>query len=134
MTSQLNPCCCCTRLKDATISIAVWSTVYSVVQLVVFTWQMFAVAYERDRAANVPFPNYNSYGRPDVPYTFQGDWLTFEGRYYLALFIVQWVCLIVSVGLFFTSLGLFYGVHRVRMGVVKWGSLKFPFFKFLSRS
>lgn len=45
-------------------------------------WQMAAIKYEMDRAANTLLPNYNTYGRYDVPSYYESYWQSPEQRYY----------------------------------------------------
>uniref|UniRef100_A0A1I7X1V6 TonB-dependent receptor n=1 Tax=Heterorhabditis bacteriophora TaxID=37862 RepID=A0A1I7X1V6_HETBA len=45
-------------------------------------WQMAAIKYEKDRAANSLLPNYNTYGRYDIPSYYESYWQTPEERYY----------------------------------------------------
>jgi len=52
------------------------------VQLSIFGWQLAAIKYEKDRAANTLLPNYNSYGRYDIPTYYESYWQSPEERYY----------------------------------------------------
>lgn len=45
-------------------------------------WQMAAIKYEKDRAANTLLPNYNTYGRYDIPSYYESYWQSPEERYY----------------------------------------------------
>uniref|UniRef100_A0A914C092 Uncharacterized protein n=1 Tax=Acrobeloides nanus TaxID=290746 RepID=A0A914C092_9BILA len=65
---------------------------------------MAAIKYEKDRAANTLLPNWNTYGRYDIPSMMLS--ITVRG-----LFVIQILCLIVAFFLLFASLGLIYGVH-----------------------
>lgn len=53
---------------------------------------MAAIKYERDRAANTLLPNYNTYGRYDIPSYYESYWQSPEERYYTGkiLFLVGW--------------------------------------------
>uniref|UniRef100_A0A1I7SWD8 Conserved plasma membrane protein n=2 Tax=Bursaphelenchus xylophilus TaxID=6326 RepID=A0A1I7SWD8_BURXY len=82
---------------------------------------MAAIKYEKDRAANTLLPNYNTYGRYDIPSYYESYWQSPEERYYTGLFVVQILCLITSLFHLFASLGLIYGVHTwSRYLVVPW--------------
>uniref|UniRef100_A0AC35TXN4 Conserved plasma membrane protein n=1 Tax=Rhabditophanes sp. KR3021 TaxID=114890 RepID=A0AC35TXN4_9BILA len=106
-----NPCCC--RLKDGSISISIWSLIYSIAQLGIFGWQLAAIKYEKDRAANNLLPNYNTYGRFDVPSYYESYWQSPEERYYVWLFVIQVICLITSIALMLSSVSLIYGIHTI---------------------
>ena len=43
---------------------------------------MAAIKYERDRAANTLLPNYNTYGRYDIPSYYESYWQSPEERFY----------------------------------------------------
>ncbi|KAI6181986.1 hypothetical protein M3Y99_01965600 [Aphelenchoides fujianensis] len=73
--------------------------------------QMAAIKYEKDRAANTLLPNYNTYGRYDIPAYYESYWQSPEERYYTALFVVQILCLISSFFLLFSSVALIYAVQ-----------------------
>ncbi|KAI1728204.1 hypothetical protein DdX_00367 [Ditylenchus destructor] len=107
------PCnpCCCWKLKDAAVTIGIWSTIYCIIQMGIFGWQMAAIKYEKDRAANTLLPNYNTYGRYDIPSYYESYWQSPEERYYTGLFVIQILCLIASFFLLFASIMLIYGVH-----------------------
>ncbi|KIH51165.1 hypothetical protein ANCDUO_18751 [Ancylostoma duodenale] len=45
-------------------------------------WQMAAIKYEKDRAANTLLPNYNTYGKYDIPSYYESYWQSPEERYY----------------------------------------------------
>jgi len=51
-------------------------------QLGIFGWQMAAIKWEKDRAANTLLPNYNTYGRYDIPSYYESYWQSPEERYY----------------------------------------------------
>lgn len=51
-------------------------------QLGIFGWQTAAIKYEKDRAANTLLPNYNTYGRYDIPSYYESYWQSPEERYY----------------------------------------------------
>ncbi|EGT34803.1 hypothetical protein CAEBREN_15758 [Caenorhabditis brenneri] len=74
-------------------------------------WQMAAIKYERDRAANTLLPNYNTYGRFDVPSYFESYWQSPEERYYTGLFVIQVLCLIAAFFLVFAAAAMIWGVH-----------------------
>uniref|UniRef100_A0A914KT98 Uncharacterized protein n=1 Tax=Meloidogyne incognita TaxID=6306 RepID=A0A914KT98_MELIC len=152
-----NPCCCLS-LKDAVVTIGIWSTIYALAQLAIFGWQFSvltqcqhvvmaqsnlqceyycpcvgastartsaiieaAIKYEKDRAANTLLPNYNSYGRYDIPTYYESYWQSPEERYYTWLFIIQILCLIAAFFLLFTSIMMIYGVHTwSRFLLVPW--------------
>jgi hypothetical protein len=80
-------------------------------QLAIFGWQQAAIKYEKDRAANTLLPNYNTYGRYDIPSYYESYWQSPEERYYTGLFVIQILCLIASFFLLFSSVMLIYGVH-----------------------
>ncbi|CAD6197381.1 unnamed protein product [Caenorhabditis auriculariae] len=86
-------------------------TVSSIAQLGIMGWQMAAIKYERDRAANTLLPNYNTYGRFDVPSYYESYWQSPEERYYTGLFVIQVLCLIAAFFLLFASAAFIYGVH-----------------------
>lgn len=56
--------------------------IFCVIQLGIFGWQMAAIKYEKDRAANTLLPNYNTYGRYDIPSYYESYWQSPEERYY----------------------------------------------------
>lgn len=62
-------------------------------QLGIFGWQMAAIKWEKDRAANTLLPNYNTYGRYDIPSYYESYWQSPEERYYTGIGPVrsQWV-------------------------------------------
>uniref|UniRef100_A0A183C8W8 Uncharacterized protein n=1 Tax=Globodera pallida TaxID=36090 RepID=A0A183C8W8_GLOPA len=84
--------------------------VFSTMQLAIFGWQMAAIKYEKDRAANTLLPNYNTYGRYDIPTYYEAYWQSPEERYYTWLFVIQILCLIVAFFLLFASIMMIYGV------------------------
>lgn len=51
-------------------------------QLSIMGWQMAAIKYEKDRADNTLLPNYNTYGRFDIPSYYESYWQSPESRYY----------------------------------------------------
>ncbi|CAI2349221.1 unnamed protein product [Caenorhabditis sp. 36 PRJEB53466] len=106
----ITACCCCSS-KDAAITIGIWSLVSSIAQLGIMGWQMAAIKYERDRAANTLLPNYNTYGRFDIPSYFESYWQSPEERYYTGLFVIQVLCLIAAFFLVFASAAMIYGIH-----------------------
>ncbi|EFO86707.1 hypothetical protein CRE_04850 [Caenorhabditis remanei] len=106
----ITACCCCSS-KDAAITIGIWSLVSSIAQLGIMGWQMAAIKYERDRAANTLLPNYNTYGRFDIPSYFESYWQSPEERYYTGLFVIQVLCLISAFFLVFAAAAMIYGVH-----------------------
>uniref|UniRef100_A0A1I8BYD0 MARVEL domain-containing protein n=1 Tax=Meloidogyne hapla TaxID=6305 RepID=A0A1I8BYD0_MELHA len=145
-----NPCCCLS-LKDAVVTIGIWSTIYALAQLAIFGWQFSVLAQCQhvvmaqsnlqceyycpcvgastartsaiieDRAANTLLPNYNAYGRYDVPTYYESYWQSPEERYYTWLFIIQILCLIAAFFLLFTSIMMIYGVHTwSRFLLVPW--------------
>ncbi|CAI5445694.1 unnamed protein product [Caenorhabditis angaria] len=85
--------------------------VSSVAQLGIMGWQMAAIKYERDRAANTLLPNYNTYGRFDIPSYYESYWQSPEERYYTGLFVIQVLCLIAAFFLLFASAAMIYGIH-----------------------
>ncbi|KAK6742251.1 hypothetical protein RB195_009861 [Necator americanus] len=85
--------------------------VFSIAQLGIMGWQMAAIKYEKDRAANTLLPNYNTYGKYDIPSYYESYWQSPEERYYTGLFIIQILCLIAAFFLLFASVALIYGVH-----------------------
>ncbi|VDP16393.1 unnamed protein product [Onchocerca flexuosa] len=54
-------------------------------QLAIFGWQMAAIKYEKDRAADAILPNYNEYGRLDIPSYYESYWQSPEERFYIEL-------------------------------------------------
>ncbi|PIO53125.1 hypothetical protein TELCIR_25555, partial [Teladorsagia circumcincta] len=72
---------------------------------------MAAIKYEKDRAANTLLPNYNTYGKYDIPSYYESYWQSPEERYYTGLFVIQILCLIAAFFLLFASVALIYGVH-----------------------
>ncbi|KAL4003764.1 hypothetical protein ACH3XW_8950 [Acanthocheilonema viteae] len=72
---------------------------------------MAAIKYEKDRAAGTILPNYNEYGRLDIPSYYESYWQSPEERFYTGLFIIQILCLIASFFLLFASCSLIYGAH-----------------------
>jgi hypothetical protein len=62
------------------ISIHPLFKIYAVIQLGIFGWQMAAIKYEKDRAANTLLPNYNTYGRYDIPSYYESYWQSPEER------------------------------------------------------
>ncbi|KAE9414296.1 hypothetical protein Angca_000936, partial [Angiostrongylus cantonensis] len=86
-------------------------------QLGIMGWQMAAIKYEKDRAANTLLPNYNTYGKYDIPSYYESYWQSPEERYYTGLstfprlFVIQILCLIAAFFLLFASVALIYGVH-----------------------
>ncbi|KAE9547352.1 hypothetical protein FO519_009437 [Halicephalobus sp. NKZ332] len=115
-----NPCCCW-KLKDGSITIGIWSAIFAICQLGILGWQMAAIKYERDRAANTLLPNYNTYGRYDIPSYYESYWQSPEERFYTALFIVQILCLVISCLMLFASIALVYGIYKwSRMLVWPW--------------
>ncbi|PIO70570.1 hypothetical protein TELCIR_07571 [Teladorsagia circumcincta] len=105
-----NPCCCFS-LKDSAVMIGIWTLVFSIAQLGIMGWQMAAIKYEKDRAANTLLPNYNTYGKYDIPSYYESYWQSPEERYYTGLFVIQILCLIAAFFLLFASVALIYGVH-----------------------
>ncbi|CAJ0580902.1 unnamed protein product, partial [Mesorhabditis spiculigera] len=85
--------------------------VFGVAQLGLMGWQLAAIKYEKDRAANTLLPNYNTYGRYDIPTYYESYWQTPEERYYIGLFIIQILCLISAFFLLFAGVALIYGIH-----------------------
>ncbi|VDP11293.1 unnamed protein product [Heligmosomoides polygyrus] len=85
--------------------------IFSITQLSIMGWQMAAIKYERDRAANTLLPNYNTYGKYDIPSYYESYWQSPEERYYTGLFVIQILCLIAAFFLLFASVALIYGVH-----------------------
>ncbi|KAK6012055.1 hypothetical protein OSTOST_22803, partial [Ostertagia ostertagi] len=88
-----------------------FSLVFSIAQLGIMGWQMAAIKYEKDRAANTLLPNYNTYGKYDIPSYYESYWQSPEERYYTGLFVIQILCLIAAFFLLFASVALIYGVH-----------------------
>ncbi|CAG9540268.1 unnamed protein product [Cercopithifilaria johnstoni] len=74
---------------------------------------MAAIKYEKDRAADTILPNYNEYGRLDIPSYYESYWQSPEERFYTGLFVIQILCLIASFFLLFASCSLIYGAHTV---------------------
>ncbi|VDL74878.1 unnamed protein product [Nippostrongylus brasiliensis] len=99
--------------------------IFSITQLSIMGWQMAAIKYEKDRAANTLLPNYNTYGKYDIPSYYESYWQSPEERYYtgyfcdfrrlllpiFCLFVIQILCLIAAFFLLFASVALIYGVH-----------------------
>ncbi|VDK28249.1 unnamed protein product, partial [Gongylonema pulchrum] len=57
--------------------------IYCLMQLAIFGWQMAAIKYEKDRAADALLPNYYEYGRLDIPTYYESYWQTPEERFYI---------------------------------------------------
>ncbi|KAK0416302.1 hypothetical protein QR680_012404 [Steinernema hermaphroditum] len=87
------------------------TAIFCFFQFGVFGWQMAAIKYEKDRAANTLLPDYNTYGRFEVNQYFESYFQTPQERFYIGLFVIQVICLIVSFFLLFASLALIWGVH-----------------------
>ncbi|KAM3722542.1 Inner membrane protein ALBINO3, chloroplastic [Dirofilaria immitis] len=85
--------------------------IYGLIQLAIFGWQTAAIKYEKDRAADSILPNYNEYGRLDIPSYYESYWQNPEERFYIGLFVIQILCLIASFFLLFASCSLIYGAH-----------------------
>ncbi|EFO27515.1 hypothetical protein LOAG_00963 [Loa loa] len=47
---------------------------------------MAAIKYEKDRAADTILPNYNEYGRLDIPTYYESYWQSPEERFYTGLY------------------------------------------------
>uniref|UniRef100_A0A915IUZ9 Uncharacterized protein n=1 Tax=Romanomermis culicivorax TaxID=13658 RepID=A0A915IUZ9_ROMCU len=60
MPSKVNPCFCW-HLKDGCVTIGLWSLIWSIVQLGVFSWQTASVKAVRDRMDSRRIPLYQSY-------------------------------------------------------------------------
>jgi len=110
-----NPCSFWS-LPDGASAVAVYSAVFAVLELIIFGWQMAAISYERDRAANYMLPYSNAYGGYAPTGWWGGGyggsyWPGYEVNYYNALYIIQIIALIVSIFLFFTSVMLIYGTR-----------------------
>lgn len=59
--------------------------IYCLFQLTIYGWQMAAIKYEKDRAANILLPNYYEYGRFDIPSYYERFWQSAEERFYTGL-------------------------------------------------
>lgn len=57
--------------------------------MTVFGWQMAAIKYEKDRAADAILPNYNEYGRLDIPTYYESYWQNPEERFYTGLYFPE---------------------------------------------
>ncbi|KHJ90949.1 hypothetical protein OESDEN_09193 [Oesophagostomum dentatum] len=64
------------------LAIIRYPLVFSIAQLGIMGWQMAAIKYEKDRAANTLLPNYNTYGKYDIPSYYESYWQSPEERYY----------------------------------------------------
>ncbi|VDM16011.1 unnamed protein product [Wuchereria bancrofti] len=62
--------------------------IYGLIQLAIFGWQMVAIKYEKDRAADIILPNYHEYGRLDIPTYYENYWQSPEERFYIGLYLV----------------------------------------------
>uniref|UniRef100_A0A915PJQ8 Uncharacterized protein n=1 Tax=Setaria digitata TaxID=48799 RepID=A0A915PJQ8_9BILA len=102
----------CGRVRKLkTFDKSIFVQIYGLVQLAVFGWQVAAIKYEKDRAGDTILPNYNEYGRLDIPTYYETYWQSPEERFYTGLFVIQILCLIASFFLLFASCSLIYGAH-----------------------
>ncbi|MFH4977742.1 hypothetical protein AB6A40_004451 [Gnathostoma spinigerum] len=114
------PCnpCCCWGIKDGAVTVGIWSCIFSLIYVALFGWQMAAINYEKQRAANTLLPNYNEYGRYDIPSYYESYWQSPEERFYTALFVIQILCLISTLFLLFSSIALIYGAYTYSRGLI----------------
>ncbi|TKR77113.1 hypothetical protein L596_018144 [Steinernema carpocapsae] len=101
------PCnpCGCWRLKDGAMSVAIWSAVYGIAQMVLFGWQMSVMS--NCRSVTMASSNLMcEYWCPCVGASTARTSALVEG-----LFVIQVICLIVSFFLLFASCALVWGVH-----------------------
>uniref|UniRef100_A0A914XI85 Uncharacterized protein n=1 Tax=Plectus sambesii TaxID=2011161 RepID=A0A914XI85_9BILA len=106
----MNPCFCW-NLKDGCVTVGIWSLIFGIAQMCIFGWQTAAIKYEKDRAANVLTPGYNTYGRLEDPAYYEQYAQSSEEKFYNGLFIIQILCLIAAFFLLFASVSLIYGIH-----------------------
>lgn len=66
--------------------------VYCLMQLTIFGWQMAAIKYEKDRAADTILPNFGEYGRFDVPAYYESYWQSPEERFYIGWCTSHQIC------------------------------------------
>uniref|UniRef100_A0A914H1E5 Uncharacterized protein n=1 Tax=Globodera rostochiensis TaxID=31243 RepID=A0A914H1E5_GLORO len=99
-----NPCCCL-KLKDAAVTIGIWSTIYSLVQIAVFVWQ-FSVLAQCQHVVMAQSNLQCEYYCPCVGASTARTSAIIEG-----LFVIQILCLIVAFFLLFASIMMIYGVH-----------------------
>ncbi|KAI1727018.1 hypothetical protein Ddc_04300 [Ditylenchus destructor] len=102
------PCnpCCCWKLKDAAVTIGIWSTIYALASLAMFTWQWGVLSQCR----HVTMAQSNlqcEYYCPCVGASTARTSALVEG-----LFVIQILCLIASFFLLFASIMLIYGWSR----------------------
>uniref|UniRef100_A0A5S6QJ09 MARVEL domain-containing protein n=1 Tax=Trichuris muris TaxID=70415 RepID=A0A5S6QJ09_TRIMR len=110
---NFNPCFCW-NLKDGCITSGIWTMIYSIIQMCIFSWQSYVIKWERDKTANRRLPFYGVYENYDYRYL-GPDWTKFyvapEERFFTGLFVIQILCLISAFFLLFASVALIYGVH-----------------------
>nr|CAD2176517.1 unnamed protein product [Meloidogyne enterolobii] len=109
-----NPCCCLS-LKDAVVTIGIWSTIYALAQLAIFGWQ-FSVLTQCQHVVMAQSNLQCEYYCPCVGASTARTSAIIEG-----LFIIQILCLIAAFFLLFTSIMMIYGVHTwSRFLLVPW--------------
>ncbi|KHN73670.1 hypothetical protein Tcan_13088 [Toxocara canis] len=106
-----NPCCCW-NVKDGVVTIGIWSMIFAVIQLALFSWQTYDIKYQRNLAANYLIPAFNTYGSYGSGPTYYENYYDSPlTRFYTGLFVIQILCLISSFFLLFASVALMYGAH-----------------------
>jgi hypothetical protein len=76
---------CMTLFVMCELLVAMHLQIYSIVQLSIYGWQMAAIKYEKDRAANTLLPDYNTYGRFDsfIPSYYESYYQSPQERFYI---------------------------------------------------
>uniref|UniRef100_A0A8L7TDV6 Uncharacterized protein n=1 Tax=Brugia malayi TaxID=6279 RepID=A0A8L7TDV6_BRUMA len=100
----INPCFCW-NIKDGTVTVGLWSLVYSLASLVLFGWQLNVIS----SCQTVTMSQANlqcEYWCPCVGASNERTSALIQG-----LFVIQILCLITSFFLLFASCSLIYGAH-----------------------
>uniref|UniRef100_A0A0K0FZU1 Uncharacterized protein n=1 Tax=Strongyloides venezuelensis TaxID=75913 RepID=A0A0K0FZU1_STRVS len=98
---------CCCNIKDGSMTVAIWSSIYALCLLFLFGWQTGVLS----QCSEVTMAQANlkcEYYCPCV-----GASTARTSRIIEGLFIIQIICLIVAFFLLFASLALIYGVHNL---------------------
>uniref|UniRef100_A0A0K0DW61 MARVEL domain-containing protein n=1 Tax=Strongyloides stercoralis TaxID=6248 RepID=A0A0K0DW61_STRER len=97
---------CCCNMKDGSMTVAIWSSIYALCLLFLFGWQTGVLS----QCSEVTMAQANlkcEYYCPCV-----GASTARTSRIIEGLFIIQILCLIVAFFLLFASLALIYGIHN----------------------
>uniref|UniRef100_A0A915ANJ3 Uncharacterized protein n=1 Tax=Parascaris univalens TaxID=6257 RepID=A0A915ANJ3_PARUN len=106
-----NPCCCW-NVKDGAVTIGIWTMIFSVIELAIFSWQIYDIKYQRNLASNYLIPAFNTYGSyGNGPTYYENYYDSPLTRFYTGLFVIQILCLISSFFLLFAAVALMYGAH-----------------------